>query len=1020
MTLVGQAFAGATPRLEGSLSQDSPLVVTSRATVSVEIADGVVLLETGALRTARGGGQGGYLQVSAFGLTPGDRFMVLVGRDAVHVFTADASGLYTGRVTDRLQLGETTMVRHSGLPFATGLTDLQVVDLSSGAVGSQKSESALEHLKRDYAASTPLCSDDPAVLGEAMVAEYGDINVFGIYAQGLPPMTELTVIADGILVGVKASDEFGFFDFLAGNDPGADVPLPTELIPVSNIDEVLIDTPTQSTILFGSFFDPCTGGGGTPVASGTISICAADSQQTTGWMDWVIFDDGLQIAMVTAFDLPQAVPVDVSFNTTFIGAAPTSDWGELLVVFSSSPEPGMLPLPPTAPPLDNVDTVELTSGDVLLGLGTVGEECDWDPPPMPVDEDTTDLCPTENGNPRMMGTTTWAVWDDGNETFFVSAAGFEPSEVVSLVVDGYDLGAYTTSDWGDLNLFFSSNPNGGDNPGFGDALPLPTEIRPVDQIDVVSLFVDGLVVAEGSFVNGCTNPPPPGPVDEDWTTLCPTDPAAAAWGDTGWTVWDDDTEEFIVSAFGLEPQTTLNLVVDGHDLGAYTTSDWGDLNLFFSSNLDGGGNPGHGGSLPLPEEIRPVWEIDVVSLLVGDVVVVEGSFVSGCTNPPPPVPVDQDWTALCPTDPAGAAWGDTGWTVWDDDTEEFIVSAFGLEPQTTLNLVVDGHDLGAYTTSDWGDLNLFFSSNPNGGGNPSHGDPLLLPDEISPVWEIDQVSLVAPDGTVVLEGSFVNGCTGPEPPMPVDEGFTELCPATSEPVRGEVAWLVWDNGAENLMVAAHSLVPETPYSIVVDGHNLGSFDTSPDGGLWVDFASDPIYPDQVPLPSVVRPVSAIDAVEIRDAQGLTLAAGSFADPCSVEWEVQSDSTGLCAGDGSHAGDSSWWMELVNGEIVAQNISVVSWQADQGMTYSLEIDGIEVGDMIPLHWWGGLLHILNLGDYGDLPLPSDLSPVSGTDVVRVLDENGLEVATGSYSLPCIGQTPDGGGGPVEPADYTSNY
>ncbi len=890
MALVGQVWADTHTRLEGSLSDHDAMVVTTRASVGVTVGEGTVHLETGALRLAQGGPEGGFLRVTAVGLTPGSRYMVLTGRELIYAFSADHNGRFSARVTDRIQINETVKVRHSGRPFASGLTDLQVVDLSSAATGAVRLDRPMANGKRDLIETTPLCANNPvgAGAGEAMVMSSQNGQAFAVEGWGLPPFGELIVIADGITVGFTAADEFGFFDLLAGDDPNADVPLPPELDPVTDIDQILVVTSDQVTMLYGSFDQPCSGGGGgDPVDAGSISICSADDNLMIGWMDWMIFDDGLQTAMISAFELPPDVSVDVAFDSIFIGTVPTSDWGELFVIFSSDPAPGELPLPQTAPPLDEVQTVDLTSYGVMLGSGTDGEECDWIDPPEPVDQDFTNLCPAAGGDPGQQGYAGWTVWDDGAEDFFIHVAGLEPVQVLTLIVDGHDLGAFTTTQWGDLGLFFSSNPDGG-----------------------------------------------------------------------------------------------------GH------------------------GNPSGQDVLPLPDEIRPVSGIDLMSLVDGDVVVVEGSFVNPCDLPDPPQPVDQDYTNLCPVDDGNLAWGGTGWMVWDDGTEEFYVFVDGLEEQSTWNLIVDGHDLGAYTVSGQGHLGLYFSSNPDGGGGqgdfPGLGlDALPLPDEIRPVSSIDLVSLVSPDGAPIVAGSFVNPCDLPDPPLPVDEGYTDLCPVTTTMATGQVAWIEWDNGEEQLMVAVYLAEPAELYEIIIDGFDLGDYEANQDGFLWVDFSSDPAYDGQILLPDAVRPVSNIDVIEINNSQGTTIVAGSFSEPCGMEWEYESGYTGLCDAVGQQSGHAWWWINRLNGQVLEEAFEVFFWQAVDQMTYSVEVDGLDVGEMVLGDWWDDVL-VLGLGTRGQPPVPDELSPISGIDIVRILDENGLEVSAGSYLNPCSEDESGGGG------------
>ncbi len=915
LTLGTPAWAGSHARLEGRLSQGDAVVLSPHSSVTLDAGQGIIRLEAGAIRAVRDARQGGFLDIEAYGLEPGARYLVLSGRTPVYAFTAGADGRFSQRVTDRVHIGTTPMIPHSGRSFASVIPDFGVIVLGSEVSEARRVDSNAKCDGCDGMNSTPLCSDDQMVRGEAMVYDGMWDQGLAVYADGLEPGLELTVIADGILVGSAPVDDWGSFDFLAGSGWDADVPLPDELDPVTDIDEILVVTADQTPVLYGSFEEPCDGSGGGgggggddghPVDGGSISICGTDTGMPTGWMDWVLYDDGTEVASVMAYEMPENSEIGVVFDSVAIGSEYSDDWGDFYVAFSSDPWFDELPLPADAPPLDQVETVELHAGGEVVGSGTDGEDCGWIDPPEPVDEDSTDLCPTSEDS-FAWGHAHWMAFDDGNEAFGVLAGGFEAGQTLELIVDGVDLGAYEASDWGEIALYFSSDPDGGfggggwGDPMFDEALPLPDEIRPVSSIDAVS-FVDenGDAVVAGSFVEGCDDiPDPPDPpqiVDEDFTDLCPTSEDSYAWGGTGWIVFDDGNETFGVYAGGFEAGQTLELIVDGVDLGAYEASDRGEIDLLFSTDPDGGWGPfaGHG----------------------------------------------------------------------------------------------DGH-----------------------GG--MDGEVLPLPDEIRPVSSIDAVSFVDENGDAVVAGSFVEGCDDipdpPDPPQIVDEGSTDLCPATADFVMGETQWLVWEDGTEDLMVAAYDVEPEAPYTILVDGIDLGTYAADEWGTLWVSFSSNPEFDDQVQLPSAVQPVSGIDVVQVVDQDGATVVAGSFVEPCSVEWEYDADSTGLCGVDGYPVGDAWWGIETINGYTIDESLWVIFWQAADGATYTVEIDGVDLGEMTAMEAWDGYVYVLGLGEAGDGPVPDELSPVSGIDGVRILDESGVEVAAGSFSAPCGGDQDPGGNG-----------
>lgn len=889
-TLAGQAFAGGAARLEGRLSEPDALVVTSRATALMRTDGGFVRAESGALRHARGRFEGGFLHLTAEGLSPNSRYVVLHGRTPVASFASDSQGRYAERFTQGIEVDGLRRVERPDVRYAAGLVNLRLVELSSGRTFGAHRLVEKSDRTDDDVRSTPLCSNDPAVAGDATAMSLGDQQILMVMGWGVPASTELTVVVDGVLVGGKESDEWGFFEFFAGDDPMADVPLPPELDPITDaVDITVLDGDT--VVLFGNFVEPCDGGGGGGdiVDAGSITLCSEDGDYPLGWVDWVVFTDGLETAMVNAFELPPTSPVEIIFDSTIVGTVATSEWGDLFVVFSSDPQLDELPLPPGTPPLDEVETVAMVSNGQPLASGTAGEECwDIDPPPV-VEEAFTDLCPTDDQNAGAFGSTSWSIWDDGTEMFSVFAAGLQPEQELRLVVDGNDLGLFTVSEWGDLMLAFSSDP------------------------------------------------------DHDWP-------------------------------------------------------------------------PGQmGDPLPLPDEIRPVSEIDQVGLFDGDDAVVAGSFVDGCDLPEPPQPVDQGLTQLCPTDDLLFAWGDTGWFVWDDGNEDFYVFVFGLEPSAQLTLVVDGHDLGTHDVSEWGELYLLFSSDPDGvnfprdnPGVPPGDQALPLPDEIRPVSAIDAVSLVPPGGDAVVAGSFSDPCEPPEPPdppQPVDEGYASLCPTTQDAVSGDVYWVVWDSGVEGLMLSAWPVTPYETYEIVIDGFNLGAFEGDEGGFLWADFSSSPEYDGQLLLPEEVQPVTDIDIVEILDGDGAVVSRGSFSEPCSLQWDLETAETGLCDVDGNNVGLSSWWISSVNGDVVEKAFEVVYFTGSDNVVYSVTIDGIDVGDM-EFGWWNNPLLMLSLGTPGNSPVPQELRPISGIDTVRIFDGDDV-VAEGSFLEPCTGIGTGGG-------------
>jgi len=324
---------------------------------------------------------------------------------------------------------------------------------------------------------------------------------------------------------------------------------------------------------------------------------------------------------------------------------------------------------------------------------------------------------------------------------------------------------------------------------------------------------------------------------------------------------------------------------------------------------------------------------------------------------------------------------------------------------------------------------LLFSSDPDGEARghqgpmdgPFDGNVLPLPDGLSPVSYIDAVSLSAGD-VVAVAGSFVNGCDFPDPADISDEDFTQLCAFSDPAYTGEVAWQVWDDGVESLQIMMAGAEPDTDFEIRIDGNSLGNYRSDEGGMLWVAFSTDPQFDDELPLPETIRPVSSIDVVEILDATGATMVVGSFSEPCDVDYEYDAGATELCSTAEGYVNGTVVWMNMsTENTVVSQTIFIDLWDYEAGMTYTAEIDGIEVGTLQEMDWWGDALGLV-IGDGGDVALPDGLDPVSAIDLIRILDGNGTEVSSGSFSDPCSDHEPgnDDGGNTIYNNSRSSSF
>jgi hypothetical protein len=994
-------FAEASARLEGRLTGAQPTVHLTTAVHQVDLAPGRIVLTTGEARRIGSGLTSGVLAVQGAGLEPGARYLVASGRLPVTVVRADASG----RIDTRFEPGFSEDSHWLDQRLRSATLQLQVIELSSGRAVAAGSPAKTDLEGR----RTPLCGLEPHRFGEAWTEDHDDGAFFGVLAIGLNADSDYDVLADGLLVATVRTGALGELEVMASDGDDTPFQLPDALVPASVIDtvEIIAVAGDQVVAMAGSFSDPCQDIAPEPVDAGGFPLCAPGSVENDPWaqgsFDWIVFEDGLEMAFVLGFGLPGHDPMTVLFDGIEVGQGGVGPViGEFFLAFSSDPILDEIQLPDEVLPVSNVQLVEVRSGTETLLSGEPGGECDDIAPPHPVESAHTPLCPTAEVS-ILWGESHWTEWSDGREEFMVQAFALGSGTSVQLIVDGTDLGTFEVDSGGTLFLRFSSEASEpGSGHGHHHPLPLPDSIRPVSDIDLVDLVVDGIAVLSGSFQDGCEPPEPPLPVDDDATDLCPTDASAATWGEASWIVWDNGSEQLIVYAGGFMPATPLTLTVDDVDLGTFDASTWGDLFLVFG---DAAGAPGHDGfpwgdqSLPLPDELRPVSGIDRVTVAIDDVIVLDGSFAEDCVPPEEPEPVDEDFTLLCPTDLESVAFGEAHWIEWSDGNQEFRVHAFGGDVGGALSLAVDGIDLGTFDIGPGGFLSVLFTTDiATPGDRPHDGGEIVvpLPEELTPVQDIDQIIVAGTDGPL-LEGSFSDPCEPPAPPTPVEFEATELCPVSGVLVFGEAAWTVWDNGVEDFMVAAHGLDDGVTYEIIVDGIVVGTSTVDDGRHLWLALSSEPTHPDQLPLPPSIRPVDTIDQVGIRAVGGTDLVSGSFANPCSLNWTVDGDATALCSPEGLEIGTASWVVAAVNGSAVEQSIFILLWEVEDDR-HAVAIDGIDVGLTEPASPWGLAVQGLVLGDRHGRPIPPELDPVSAIDQV-VVQQSGENVATGSFATPC---------------------
>jgi hypothetical protein len=726
----------------------------------------------------------------------------------------------------------------------------------------------------------------------------------------------------------------------------------------------LSDAASASVLHPGTTVTLPAGDGRVSVTTGTLRAIADRSAETA---TLELAGQGLQ---------PEARYLLVAGTTPLLGFAADGAGRASARFLAGPPRPGWQSLPPVV--LERVETfrgtlrVVPTARQALTKNGD-GSYFDW-----------TYLC---SDDASRQGETSVAEVD-GYSYFSASGSGLEPGATVTLRADGIEVGTVTADEWGSVWIDAAAGdwpwPPGPPVPGA--LFELPEALLPVSEIEAVELLVGGAAVLAGNFASPCMEEPPM-PVDAGSIQLCDPDSAwSSGWFD--WALFDSGLEVANLYAFGLERGIAVDVVVDGIAIGTGAVLDDGSLWLSFSSAP-------MQGELPLPPEVLPLSDTQEVALTAGGMILLSGTPNTACAWPGP---VEMGATPLCfddPGDPAtGGPSGEVGWAVYGEGVEELWVWASGLEAVTEYGLTIDGTGLGTYLTDDWGSLWLGFSTTGASGQLP-------LPEDVRPVSGIDQVALDR-DGTVVGSGSFSEPCTPPPPPMPVESGSTLLCPQGTAPSSGDVYWSVWDDGYEELYVSAYFLAAGSAYELVIDGFSLGSFTADDWGYLFASFASELQWDGQLLLSPEIRPVSGIDVVELRDAGGGAVAGGSFSSPCTEMPTFSGASTGLCGSDGVMYGMGSWWIASLAGTTVAEGIDILLWPPDSSVSYHAVIDGVEVGELEPRPWEGSLT--LSLGTSAPRPVPPELEPVEGIDLVQVLTADGAVAYEGSFSEPC---TPEGG-------------
>lgn len=311
--------------------------------------------------------------------------------------------------------------------------------------------------------------------------------------------------------------------------------------------------------------------------------------------------------------------------------------------------------------------------------------------------------------------------DDGkHQALHIAAHGLEGRSAFSLFIDGLLLDTFTTSPGGTFEALYESTPKGSHR-------LLPAASTPVSKIKLLELKdAAGQVLLVGRFASSGG-----GETFEKEFVLHPTDldPDAAGTAkvhvetENGTTT--EQRLELVVE--NLAPTTSFRLLVDGAELGTFTSDAFGKATVIFSSDPQTGEWP-----LPAGLSLEDVTLIEVRDS--NGMVVLTSAGAPLCNRS-----LTLTSTGLIP-----AASGQVAETTCVPLTLQIQVS--GVTPRTLFLAKVDGHLAGAIDTDDSGMGRLELSSSPS-------GCELLLPSSIDPITG-KLVEITNEAGAVILSGMF--------------------------------------------------------------------------------------------------------------------------------------------------------------------------------------------------------------------------------------------------------------------------
>jgi Subtilase family/Domain of unknown function (DUF5666) len=239
------------------------------------------------------------------------------------------------------------------------------------------------------------------------------------------------------------------------------------------------------------------------------------------------------------------------------------------------------------------------------------------------------------------------------------------------------------------------------------------------------------------------------------------------------------------------------------------------------------------------------------------------------------VTTNRSEMVLLPTsvEPAAQGKAEASITGTQQDLE---IEAQQLQPRALYKIVIDGNSIIDGTNasdpnrertraSNFGTFKIEFSTAPS-------DDQLSLPAILNPVTGVKKVEVRDSQDRVVLSNTFAApapapGGGGVSVEKEATLNATGLIPQARGTARAEV-----DPEREKLQVEADGLGSGVSYSIFADGVNLGAV-SAQSGYLRVEFTSDGSSGSI--LPAALRPVTMIQAIELRDPVGQVVLRGTF-------------------------------------------------------------------------------------------------------------------------------------------------